>query len=130
MLVKTSAEMVNEAKEKIENLSVEEVAAEMDKGDVLLVDLRESDELQVHGVIPGAVYVPRGILEFLADPTSSYHRSEFNPTGRVILHCAVGARSALAADTLQQMGYTNVAHLDGGMIAWKKAGQPIEQLSS
>ena len=66
------------------------------------------------------------MLEFYADPTSSYHRPEFAPDRRVILHCAAGGRSALAADTLQQMGYTNVAHLDGGFRAWKESGQPVE----
>ena len=66
------------------------------------------------------------MLEFYADPTSSYHRPEFAPDRRVILHCAAGGRSVLAADTLQQMGYTNVAHLDGGFRAWKESGQPVE----
>jgi rhodanese-related sulfurtransferase len=55
-----------------------------------------------------------------------YHRAEFDPNRRVILHCAAGGRSALAADTLQQMGYSDVAHLDGGFTAWKQAGQPVE----
>ncbi len=65
------------------------------------------------------------MLEFWADTTSPYHRSEFDPNRRIILHCASGGRSALAADTLQQMGYTNVAHLDGGIKAWSEAGQPV-----
>ena len=122
----TAAEMVAEAKQRITNLSVEEVAAERDSGDPLIVDVREPAERDEHGSIPGAVSAPRGMLEFYADPTSPYHRAEFDPSRRVILHCAAGGRSALAADTLARMGYGNVAHLEGGFTAWKEAGQPVE----
>lgn len=103
-----------------------QVADELQNGGALLVDLREPDDRETNGTIPGAVHAPRGMLEFWADPTSSYHRSEFDPNRRVILHCGAGSRAALAADTLQQMGYTNVAHLDGGFTAWKEQGQPVE----
>jgi len=124
--MKTAAELVKEAKQRVENLSVEQVAGEMAKGQVTLIDLRESPERQA-GVIPGAIHAPRGMIEFYADPTSPSHRPELNRQSRVILHCASGGRSALAADTLQQMGYVNVAHLDGGFKAWQSAGMPVEQ---
>ncbi len=125
MQPKTAAQMVQEARQRVQNLSVDQVVAEMDRGDVVLVDLREPGEQDQMGVIPGAVSAPRGMLEFWADPASPYHRSEFDPGRRVILHCASGGRSALAADLLQQMGYTNVAHLDGGIKAWSEAGRPV-----
>ena len=128
-MAKTAAEMVAEAKQRVENLNVEQTAAELERGDVLLVDIREPGERAQHGAIPGAVHAPRGMLEFYADPTSSYHRPEFDPARRVILHCSAGSRSALAADALQQLGYANVAHLDGGFTAWKEAGQPVEDAS-
>lgn len=128
-MAKTAAQLVAEAKQRIENLTVEQTAAEVDGGDALLVDLREPDERHQHGAIPGAMVAPRGMLEFWADPASSYHRAEFAPDRRIIFHCAGGGRSALAADTLQQMGYTNVAHLEGGFTAWKQAGQPVEDAS-
>lgn len=127
MSSKTATQLVQEAKQRVENLSVDQVAAELDRGDALLVDLREPNEQAQTGVIPGAIHAPRGMLEFWADPTSPYHRSEFDPKRRIILHCASGGRSALAADTLQQMGYTNVAHLDGGIKAWAEAGRPVTQ---
>ena len=123
---KTAAELVAEAKQRVTNLTVDDVAAERESGDPLIVDVREPAEREEHGSIPGAISAPRGMLEFWADPTSPYHRPEFDPNRRVILHCAAGGRSALAADTLQQLGYTDVAHLDGGFTAWKEAGQPIE----
>lgn len=125
-MAKTAAEMVADAKQRVENLSVDQVAQELEGGDVVLVDIREPGERTQTGVIPGAVAAPRGMLEFWADPSSSYHRPEFDPNRRVILYCASGGRSALGVETLQQMGYKNVAHLDGGMNAWKEAGQPVE----
>ena len=123
---KTAAELVAEAKQRVTNLTVDDVAAERESGDPLIVDVREPAEREEHGSIPGAISAPRGMLEFWADPSSPYHRPEFDPNRRVILHCAAGGRSALAADTLQQLGYTDVAHLDGGFTAWKEAGQPTE----
>ena len=123
---KTAKDMVAEAKARIQNLSPQQVAAERAGDDVLLVDLRDGEERRRQGVIPGAVHVPRGMLEFRADPTSPYHNPAFSPDKRVILHCASGGRSALGADTLQQMGYGNVAHLEGGFGAWKEQGLPTE----
>ena len=121
--------MVAEAKGRVQNLSPEQVAAELDGGgDVTLVDIREDDERLRSGAIPGAVRAPRGMLEFWAAPTSAYHREEFSPDRRTILYCASGGRSALAADTLQRMGYANVAHLDGGIKAWKEGGRPVEEV--
>ncbi|MBV8967011.1 MAG: rhodanese-like domain-containing protein [Mycobacteriaceae bacterium] len=125
-MAKTAAELVNEAKQRVENLSVDQVVAELGSGDVVLVDVREQNERDEHGTIAGSVHAPRGMLEFFADPSSPYHRPEFDPNRRVILHCASGGRSALSADRLQQLGYVSVAHLDGGFTAWKAAGRPVD----
>jgi len=122
----SAMQRVRDAKQRVENLSVEQAANEVDGG-ALLVDLRESEERREHGAIPGAVHMPRGMLEFYADSTLPYHRPELTPDRRIILHCASGGRSALAADLLTDMGYTNVAHMDGGITAWKAAGRPVEQ---
>jgi rhodanese-related sulfurtransferase len=127
MLTKTTAHLIAEAKGRIETLAPAAVAAELDGGDVLLVDLREAEELAQHGSIPGAIHTPRGMLEFSADPTSAYHRPEFDPGRRTILFCASGGRSALAADVLRLLGYTRVAHLDGGLTAWREAGLTVER---
>jgi rhodanese-related sulfurtransferase len=122
----TVSSMVSEAKQRVENLTVDQVSQELERGEALVVDLREPEERAQEGVIPGAVFAPRGMLEFWADPTSPYHRAEFDPNRRIILHCASGGRSALAADMLRELGYTNVAHLDGGLKAWKEAGHAVE----
>jgi rhodanese-related sulfurtransferase len=124
---KTAAQMVAEAKERIENLTPEQAAAELEGGDVILIDIREDADRIQNGVIPTSVRAPRGMLEFWADPTSAFHREEFDPARRTILYCGGGGQSALAADTLQRMGY-NVAHLDGGITAWKEEGHPVEEV--
>lgn len=118
------SEMVAAARAGIENLTASEVAAEMERDDVLLVDVREPGETE-RGVIPGAVLAPRGMLEFHADAASPYHLEGFDPDRRVILYCAAGSRSALAASTLQRLGYGRVAHLDGGFKAWLDEGRPV-----
>ena len=125
MTTKTTAHLIAEAKGRIENLSPAAVAAELEGGDVLLVDVREAEEWQ-QGSIPGAIHTSRGMLEFSADPTSAYYRPGFDPAGRIILFCASGGRSALAADMLQILGYDRIAHLDGGLKAWRDAGLTVE----
>ena len=124
----TTAAMVAGAKQRVENLTPDQVAAEVEKQGAVLFDLREPDERAQNGAIPGAIGAPRGMLEFWADPASPYHRPEFDLGKRTILYCASGGRSALGAETLQQLGYTNVAHLDGGFRGWQEAGRPVEGL--
>lgn len=118
-------DLVREAMAAVENLSPAQVSAELAQGAVL-VDLRDAEERQQHGAIPGAVHVSRGLLEFKADPDHPYHVAALQPDARIILHCASGGRSALAAQTLRDMGYGDVAHLEGGFNAWRDAGKPLE----
>jgi rhodanese-related sulfurtransferase len=122
----TAAGMVAAAKQRIQNLSAEEVAAKLATGDVMLVDIREPEERAATGMIPGAVPAARGMLEFYADSTSPYHREGFETDRKIILYCASGGRSALATDMLKQLGYQNAAHLDGGIKAWIAAEQQVE----
>ncbi len=125
MATKTAAAMVAEARESIENVSVEQLTNELANCSLVLVDVREPEELSKTGVIDGAVHAPRGMIEFYADPASPYHRPEFDPTSRVILYCATSGRSALAVKALTDLGYRNIGHLDGGVKAWSAAGQPL-----
>ena len=122
---KSAKELVAEAKKQIENLTPQQVQDELAKGNAVLIDLRESEELKKSGRIEGAIHAPRGMLEFYADPEMPYYKPEFDKNKRIILHCASGGRSALAVTTLKGMGFTNVAHLDGGLKAWKESGKPI-----
>ena len=121
---KTASDFVKEAKLKIEELSPEQVSNELLNKNTVLIDIRESEELKQNGKISGSIHAPRGMLEFYADESLPYHKPEFDKSKRLILHCASGGRSALATATLKEMGFKNVAHLDGGIKAWKDAGKP------
>ncbi len=121
----TVQEMIAGAKSRIRNLTSLEVQTRAQEQGVVLVDIREPAELDEHGRIAGAVHVPRGLLEFKADPTSPLHQPDLDPQRGTIVFCAAGSRSALAVETLQELGYADVAHLDGGIAAWKQAGLPV-----
>jgi len=125
METKSAIDLVKEAKQQIENLTPSQVKEELENGNVTLIDIRESEELKQNGKIPDSIHASRGMLEFYADPSLPYHKPEFNKDKRIILHCASGGRSALATATLKLMGYENVAHLDGGIKAWKESGMPV-----
>lgn len=124
---KTAADLVAAAEAEITALTPAEVQ-ELLKGDnpPILVDIRDIRELSASGRIGGAVHAPRGMLEFWADPESPYHRDVFSTNERFVVFCAAGWRSALATKTLQDMGMTGLAHMDGGFTAWIEANQPIE----
>jgi rhodanese-related sulfurtransferase len=121
-------EMVAEARKRVNGLSVAQVREEGAHGAALVVDIRDVRERWREGSIPGARHVPRGLLEFWSDPEDRYHRDFMDPEGRVILFCAEGERSALAADTLQKLGYRDVAHLEGGFLAWREADGEVEAI--
>jgi rhodanese-related sulfurtransferase len=126
----TAQDLVAAAKSEIRNLCVNEFASELEMMGPTLVDVREPDEVGREGAIPGAVHAPRGMLEFWADPTSPSHRPEFHPGRRTLVYCASGGRSALAAQALQALGYGDVAHLEGGLKAWKEHGRPVTMRTS
>ena len=122
---KTVDQMVDEAKTRIPNLSLAELQAELARGGTQLLDIRDVRERRQLGHIPGAIHVPRGMLEFWLDPTSKYYRGQVDPEKRIVLYCAAGGRSALAADVLRQMGFPDVAHLEAGFNGWAEAGLAV-----
>lgn len=128
--VKKVWSMVEAAKQDLENLSAEELKAEMDGEDAVVVDIRDHRELYLKGKIPGAVHAPRGMLEFWIDPASEYYREVFEPSRRYVLYCAGGGRSALAAKAMKDMGYRDVAHLEPGFGGWESAGYDIEDIKA
>jgi len=121
----TAAEMVRQASARIGHVSPAEAQAAMAAGSAVVLDVREPVEWEHH--IAGAVQVPRGLLEFAADPTSPRHKPELDPGRRVIVYCRSGVRATLAADTLKSLGFADVANLDGGIAAWKEAGLPLAE---
>ena len=118
-------QMLAEANAAIETISVQDLPYFLEDTDVVLVDVRDAKEREEHGAIPGSVHVSRGMLEFEADPDCPAYNEELTPERRVIMYCGTGGRSALAAKTLLDMGYPDVASLAGGFAAWKQ-GQPEE----
>ena len=126
MTIKRVSDLIAEAEIKIETLTVEQALMDKDSPDVELVDLRDIRELWREGAIPGAIHVPRGMLEFWIDPESEYHKEIFASGKKFIFFCALGHRSALATLTAQNMGLTPVAQIGGGYTAWKGSGAPTE----
>ncbi|WP_420396241.1 rhodanese-like domain-containing protein [Nioella sp.] len=118
--------LVAEAKAVIETISPADALARAEAGDALLVDIRDVRELDREGRIPGAFHAPRGMLEFWIDPDSPYHKPPLATDKTLVLFCASAWRSALSAKALQEMGVENVAEIDGGFTAWKKAGLPVD----
>jgi len=120
----SATELVTRAMSELEQVAPKAAADERAAGEAVFVDVREAEEWQ-HGHIEGSVPVPRGLLEFFADPASPRHKKELDPKRRAIMVCHSGARAALAGITLRQMGYTDVAVLAGGLTGWTKAGLPM-----
>jgi len=128
----TSVEnLVKQANALVDTLApLEAIKRSLDETAVL-VDIRDIRELAREGKIDGAIHAPRGMLEFWFDPQCEYHREVFNqPEKTFILFCALGWRSALATRSLVEMGFENIAHIDGGFGAMKDAGATIIETSS
>lgn len=119
-------ELCATAEEQIETITVHDALKLQQAEDVVIVDIRDIRELYRDGKIPGAYHAPRGMLEFWVDPESPYHKPIFVSGKRLVFYCGGGMRSALASQTLQQMGLDNICHIEGGFAAWRKANYSIE----
>jgi rhodanese-related sulfurtransferase len=121
----TLANLVEEAATTVDSLSADQFAAEADQPLTVVVDVREADERVQTGSIAKAIHIPRGLLEFRADPTNAGHDPRLRPDDRVLLYCDDGARATLAAASLRNLGYNSVALLRGGLGAWDEARLPL-----
>jgi rhodanese-related sulfurtransferase len=124
--MKSVQQMLDEANSAVPRISVEDAKALVGRQDVLFLDVREPNEVATAGKVPGAVAVPRGLVEFRADPASQAHDKAFDRSKTVVAYCASGGRSALVGKTLKDMGYANVLNL-GGFKGWVDGGGPIEK---
>ncbi|MFM8691530.1 MAG: rhodanese-like domain-containing protein [Limnohabitans sp.] len=128
-IIKGFRKLVDEAMAQVTTYSVDEVRARLNDSGMQIVDIRDVRELEREGTLPGALLAPRGMLEFWVDPDSPYFKPVFADEGKeFVLFCGAGWRSALATKTLRDMGMTNVAHIEGGFAAWKKALAPMVTL--
>lgn len=121
MLKRGFKDLLAEANAVVESVSVMDLPYHLEDEDVVLLDVREPDERERDGEIPGSIHVPRGLLEFQADPESPIHNNALDPERRFIVYCGTGGRSALAAKTLLDMGFPEVATLAGGYASWRMA---------
>ncbi|QLG63249.1 rhodanese-like domain-containing protein [Halorarum salinum] len=120
---KRAWDMAAEAEEEIEALPVEEAHDEWAAdGSTVFLDVRDVRERWLEGAVPDDTHAPRGMLEFWADPETEYHRDYFETDRRFVCYCNESGRSALAAKVLTEMGFEDVAHVQGGLTAWKEAG--------
>ena len=123
MSIKSSQTLVEEAKKNIETLKPSDVKILAEKKEITLIDVRDRRELWKEGTIENSKHIPRGMLEFWLDPESSYYKSnKIKDIKKMVLFCALGWRSALATKSLVDMGFKNIAHVDGGFDALKKIG--------
>ncbi len=124
----TVAQMVADARGRIEEIEAAEAIALLGDPDVVIVDLRDVRERQREGYIPGSFHCPRGMAEFWVDPQSPYYKDIFGRDAKFIFHCASGWRSAITVDTLQRMGFDNIAHIRDGFTSWQAVGGPVERI--
>ena len=126
MNIKSSQDLVNEANQSIETLDTTKVKSMLEKSECILIDVRDIRELWKEGTIKNSKHIPRGMLEFWLDPQSSYFKEhKFELSKKMILFCALGMRSALATKSLVDMGFKNVAHVNGGFDSLKQSGLEI-----
>jgi len=123
----TAAQMVANARARIEEITAADAIALVDDPTVQIVDLRDPRERERTGFIPGSFHCPRGMLEFWVDPDSPYFKDVFAQDKKFLFHCASGWRSAISVATLQDMGF-DAAHITEGFSGWEKAGGPVEQV--
>ena len=124
-LKKTVMQMVADAKSKINEIDAKEAIKLFKNEDVIFIDIRDIRERQKSGFIPGSFHAPRGMLEFWVDPDSPYFKDIFNMKKKYIFHCAAGWRSALAVNTLNDMGF-EATHISDGFSGWINQKGPIE----
>ncbi len=122
MVTRGVKDLIAEANAKVECIAAGDAIALIDDTSVVIVDVRETQERRSGGVIEGSIHAPRGYLEMHADPASPLHNAALAGGKRLVLYCATGGRSALAAKTLADMGIERVGYIAGGLAAWSDAG--------
>jgi rhodanese-related sulfurtransferase len=123
--MKTVQQMLADAHAVVPKITPEEAKGLLGKPDVVFLDVREPNEVATSGKVPGALTIPRGLVEFRADPESALHDAAFDRAKTIVVYCASGGRSALAGKTLKDMGYGDVRNL-GGFKDWVEAGGEVE----
>ena len=122
MNIKSANELVNEALKEIKTISAEEALENFENEKINLIDIRDIRELEKEGRVENSHHIPRGMLEFWMDPNSPYfQQGKLDQNKEIVLFCAGGLRSALAAKSLKEMGFEKVSHIDGGFGAIRQS---------
>jgi rhodanese-related sulfurtransferase len=125
-MAKSAKELVEAANAVVPRISPAQARELIDKGNTLVVDVRDAPEVEKTGTVAGAIHVPRGMLEFRADPESPYHDQNFAKDKTVIVYCASGGRSALSGQALKELGYEEVYNL-GAFGDWADSGGAVDK---
>ena len=126
MNIKSSQSLVEDALKSIKTLNSSEVKKLLENNEITLIDVRDIREIWKEGTIENSKHIPRGMLEFWMDPDSQYFKEgKIDMNKEIVLFCAGGLRSALATKTLQNMGFTNISHVDGGFGSMQNSGFKI-----
>ena len=127
MIIKTPKSLIEEALKEIKTISPSEALKLSKENKCNLIDIRDTIELQSSGTIENSFHIPRGMLEFSIHPESPFFKNEnLDPNKEIVLFCAAGGRSALAAKTLKQMGFEKVSHIDGGFSLMVNSGFKVK----
>ena len=126
MTVKSIQSLVNMALQNIKTITADEAFQMFEKNNCNLIDIREINELENSGRVEGASHIPRGMLEVHLDPNSPiFQNGKLDKNKEIVLFCAGGVRSALAAKSLKEMGYEKISHIDGGFAVMSNSGFKI-----
>ena len=123
--MKNAKDFLEEANAVVPKISPAQGIEKHGQGGTLFLDVRDSNAIAQSGTIAGAIRIPRGMIEFAADPDTPYHEARLNQDADIVLVCGAGGQAALAGKTLKDMGYKHVSNV-GGFSAWKEAGGPTE----
>jgi len=125
--MKNFPQLIKEANEEINTVSVEELKSFMDDTNLIIIDVQSKDAVEQSGMIQNAVHCNRGFLEFYFDqrPDNPFKKLDVKPQTKIVVYCGAGGQGALATKTLQDMGFKNVSNLEGGSNAWLEAGNTL-----
>ena len=127
---KSVDDLLAEARAKLDRLDPREAHAAVEAGQALIVDIRAESQRAADGVVPGAAFIPRNVIEWRADPASGYGDEQLTSGRRIVVMCDAGYQSSLVAATLQELGLEGATDLAGGFQAWRGAELPVEPLRS
>jgi rhodanese-related sulfurtransferase len=127
---KTVDELLADARAKLDRLEPREALAAVESGEALIVDIRAESQRAADGVVPGAAFIPRNVIEWRVDPASAYGDERLTSGRRIVVMCDAGYQSSLVAATLQELGLEGATDLAGGFQAWRGAELPVEPLRS